>query len=382
MVQSKLTNNSIHLFSFMNKLIEEKKVIDLVSGSTSQNCSKQLLEMASKHLTLGFNNYAPVEGVPELRAAISERVEEVYGYSYNPDKEVTITVSSMQAIYTAITAFVKDEDEVIIFEPYSEFFVPSILLNNGKPVYAQMKAPDFKIEWEDVRKLVTSKTRLIIIESPHNPTGRIMTDNDYAQLQRLTAGTNIIILSCEVNQSILFGENTFSSISQHKKLHDRSLVISSSEALYNTSNWGLAYCLGSEEIMSEFRKLHYYQVHHVNTPLQYVLADFLNSEFPINEISELFRGKRNYFNRLLEGSMYKVLPAQGGVYEFIDYSRVSSEPDITFAERLATEYGVATIPASAFYHEENKYKYLRVCFYQSNENLEQAAERMLKVTPA
>ena len=379
MVQSKLPNTSFDLFSSMSKLIEEKGIIDLVYGNTNQPCSKQLLEKVNKHFTLGFNNYAPVEGVIELRTAISHRVKEVYGCSYNPDKEITITGSAMQAYHTAISALVKDEDEVIIFEPHSEFFIPPILLNNGKPVYVQMKAPNFQINWDDVRKLVTGKTRMIIIESPHNPTGHLMSANDYAQLQKLTAGTNIIILSCEVNQSIIFDQNTLSSISQYEKLYDRSLVISSTEALYNTSNWGLAYCLGTEHIMNEFRKVHFYQIHHVNTPLQYVMADLLNTDFPIDDISESYGGKRNYFNRLLEKSNYSVIPAQGGVYEFIDYSKVSNDPDMVFAEMLALKHGVATIPASAFYHEKNKYKFVRICFSQSNQILEQAAERLLEI---
>lgn len=379
MVQSKLPNTTSSIFSSINNWIEESGAIDMALGKTDFKCSQELLDLATKYFNDGFNNYAPLEGVFPLRRGISQIVSENYGQEYNPKTEVTITAGAIQAIHTAISAIVKDDDEVIIFEPAFESFAPSIILNGGRPVYVKLKAPTFKIDWEELRKMVTSKTRMIILNSPHNPSGSVLSENDMYQLQRLTNGTNIIILSDEIFESIIFDNQVHQSVVRYEKLMERSFVVSSFGPLYNINGWCISYCLAPEKLMREFRKMQQIQVYNVNTPLQYALADYIPGNHSFEEVSELYQGKRNYFNRLLEGSLYEVVHAQGGYFQLLDYSRLSDEPDVEFAERLARDFGVATLPASTFYHEKNRSSYIRVCFAKENSKLEQAADRLLKV---
>jgi methionine aminotransferase len=366
----------------MNELIKEVGAIDMANSRTDFPCSPELIRLGAEYLKSEYNNCAPVEGVLKLREAIAARVKRDYGYPYNPKTEITVTAGSMQAVHTAISTVVKDEDEVIVFEPACESFIPSIILNGGKPVYVQLKLPGFKVDWEDLRRMITSKTRMIIISSPHNPTGSVLSENDMLQLQRLTNGTKIIVLSVEIYESIVFDNITHQSIAYFEKLAERSFIVSSFSPLYNVNGWGLAYCLGPEKLMTEFRKIQNFQVYNANTPFQYALADYLPVSYPSEDVSELYQGKRNYFNRLMGKSLFNVIPAQGGYFQLLDYSKLSDEPDVAFAERLAREYGVATLPVSVFCHEKTKQRYLRICFAKTNETLEKAAACLLKVPSA
>lgn len=290
----------------------------------------------------------------------------------------TSVFSTINALIEDSGAIIKDDDEAIIFEPAFESFAPSITINGGRPVYVTLKAPDFKVEWEELRKMVTSKTCMIIINSPHNPTGTVLSENDLLQLQRLTNGTNIIILSDETFESIIFDHQIHESVARYEKLADRSFVISSFGPVYNINGWGVSYCLAPEKLMKEFRKMQQFQLYNVNTPLQYALAEYMPKNHSFEEVSELYQGKRNYFNRLLGDSLFEVIQAQGGYFQLLDYSKLSDEHDVKFAEHLARNFGIATLPASAFYHEKHKSKYVRVCFAKENIKLEQAAEKLLQ----
>lgn len=379
MVQSKLPNTTTSAFSSISRWIEESGAIDMGIGGTDFKCPQKLIDLASKYFNDGYNNYAPLEGILSLRNEISEIVKANYGQIYDPKTEITITAGTIQAIHTAISTVIKDDDEVIVFEPAFESFAPSIVLNGGRPVYVKLKAPSFKIDWEELRKMVTSKTRMIILNSPHNPTGSVLSENDLFQLQRLTNGTNITILSDEIFESMIFDNQTHQSVSRYEKLLERSFVVSSFGPLYNINGWGISYCLAPEKLMREFRKIHQIQIYNVNAPLQHALAEYLPNNHSFAEVSELYQGKRNYFNRLLEGSLYDVIPAQGGYFQLLDYSKVSDEPDVEFAERLARDFGIATVPASAFYHEKSRLPLIRICFAKENEKLERAAEKLLQV---
>lgn len=379
MVQSKLPNTTRSIFSAVSSLIEETGALDMAIGRIDFPCPEELTELAAGYIKAGNNNYAPLEGIFKLRNEISVRVKEHYGYEFDPKTEVTITAGTIQAIHTVISTVVKDDDEVIVFEPAFESFVPSIILNGGKPVYVQLKTPGFKIDWEELRKMISTKTRMIILNSPHNPSGSVLSENDMQQLQRLTNGTNITILSDEIFESIIFDNQKHQSIARFPKLIERSFIISSFGPLYNINGWGISYCLAPEKLMAEFRKVQQIQIYNVNTPLQYALADYLPRNYSFEDVSELYQGKRNYFNRLLENSLYTVLPAQGGYFQLIDYSKISDEPDAVFADRLARDFGIATLPISAFYHEKTKARYIRVCFAKENSKLELAAERLLQV---
>ncbi len=381
MALSKLSNTKENIFSSVNKLVTETGAIDLSLGKTDFPCPEKLADLAATYIRSGYNNYAPHEGIIELRDVISARVKRMYNHFYNPETEITITAGNVQAIMTAISTTVKDEDEVILFEPAYESYAPAISINGGRPVYVALKQPNFHIDWEEVRKMVSSKTRMIIINSPHNPTGSVLTDADLIQLQRLTNGTNIVILSDEVFESIVFDNNTHQSVARYEKLAERSFIVSSFGPVFNINGWGLAYILAPEKLMNEFRRIQQFQIYNVNTPLQYALSEYLQTEDSLRDVSEMYQGKRNYFNRLLNDSKFKVVPSQGSYFEILDYSNISDESDADFTYRLATEYGVGVIPVSAFLHEKNKLKMLRICFAKSNETLEKAAER-LRLVPS
>jgi len=380
MSQSKLQNTKGSIFSAVNKLVIETGAIDLSLGKTDFPCPEKLADLAATYIRSGYNNYAPHEGISELREVISARVKSIYNHTYNPETEITITAGNVQAIMTAISSVVKDEDEVILFEPAYESYAPAIAINGGRPVYVALKQPDFHIDWEEVRKMVTSKTRMIIINSPHNPTGTVLAESDLIQLQRLIIGTNIVVLSDEVFESIVFDNTTHQSVAKFEKLADRSFIVSSFGPVFNINGWGLAYILAPEKLMNEFRRIQQFQIYNVNTPLQYALSEYLLTEDSKKDISELYQGKRNYFNRCMGGSLFKIIPSQGSYFEILDYSAISDESDVDFTYRLATEFGVGVIPVSAFLHEKNKLKMVRICFAKNNETLEMAAERFRLVS--
>jgi len=379
MALSKSINIKGSIFSTVNKLVTETGAIDLSLGKTDFPCPEKLADMAAMYIRSGYNNFAPHEGIIELREVISERVQGMYNHLYNPETEITITAGPIQAIMTAISTSVKDEDEVILFEPAYESYAPAISLNGGRPVYVALKQPNFHIDWEEVRKMITSKTRMIILNSPHNPTGAVLTESDLIQLQHLTNGTNITILSDEVFESIVFDNNTHQSVSKFEKLANRSFVVSSFGPVFNINGWGLAYILAPEKLMNEFRRIQQFQIYNVNTPLQYALSEYLRTEDSKKDISEMYQGKRNYFNRLMGDSLFRIIPSQGSYFEVLDYSAISDESDVDFTFRLASEYGVGVIPVSAFLHEKNKLKLVRICFAKNNETLEKAAERLRMV---
>ncbi len=381
MPQTKLIVTKGSIFSAVNKLVIETGAIDLSLGKTDFPCPEKLANLAATYIRSGYNNFAPHEGISELRAVISARVKSLYKRSYNPETEITITAGPVQAIMTAISSVVKDEDEVILFEPAYESYAPAIASTGARPVYVALKLPDFHIDWEEVRKMVTSKTRMIILNSPHNPTGSVLSESDLIQLQKLINGTNIVVLSDEVFESIVFDNSTHQSVSKFDKLAERSFVVSSFGPVFNINGWGLAYILGPEKLMNEFRRIQQFQIYNVNTPLQYALSEYLLTEDSKKDISEMYQGKRNYFNRLLGGSLFKIIPSQGSYFEILDYSAISDESDADFTYRLATEFGVGVIPVSAFMHEKNKQKMVRICFAKNNETLELAAER-LRLVPS
>jgi methionine aminotransferase len=381
MALTKLPNTKGSIFSIVNKLVSETGAIDLSLGKTDFPCPEKLADLAATYIRSGYNNYAPHEGISELREVISSRVKRLYNHTYNPETEITITAGPIQAIMTAISSTIKDEDEVILFEPAYESYAPAVSINGGRPIYVALKQPNFHIDWEEVRKMITSKTRMIIINSPHNPTGAVLTDSDLIQLQHLVQGTNIVILSDEVFESIVFDNYTHQSVSRYEKLAARSMIVSSFGPVFNINGWGLAYILAPEKLMNEFRRIQQFQIYNVNTPLQYALSEYLQTEESMNDISEMYQGKRNYFNRLLNDSLFKIVPSQGSYFEILDYSNISDESDVDFTFRLASEFGVGVIPVSAFLHEKNKLKMVRVCFAKNNETLEKAAER-LRLVPS
>ncbi len=382
MVQPKILNSNGSLFSQMNNLSDRPGIIDMAVGKSEFPCPPALIESASKYIRLGYNNFAPMEGIPALRNEIAARMKALYGQSYNPETEINITAGHIQAITTAISSVVTEDDEVIVFEPASESYVPAILMNGGRPKFISLKLPDFHIDWEELRKIISSKTRMIIVNSPHNPTGAVLSDEDMAQLQKITNGTNIVILSDEIFESFVYDNKKHQSMARYEKLVKRSFIVSSFGPAYNVYGWGIASCAAPENMMRDFRNIHQFQVFNANTPLQYALAEFIGNDESYHETAEIFQGRRNYFKRLMADSHFGITPSQGSYFQTIDYSGLSDEKDTDFAFRLLNEYGLATMPYSAFFHEKTKLKMVRLCFAKTNETLEKAAEILRSVSPS
>ena len=379
MVSSKIPTSKKSTFTTILGIAEEVNAIDLAIPMSNLICPDKLIELVSKNMRLGYNDYSPAEGVEQLRAQIINLINRQNSTSFNPETDITITAGPAQAMTTAISTFVKDGDEVIIFEPVQESYAPFIELNGGRPIFVNLKMPDFRIDWEEVKKLVTSKTKMIIINNPQNPIGRIFSEEDIDQLKRMTNGTRLVILSNEVFDHIVFDGLKFHSLASIPDLAAKSLIVSSFGPVFNITGWGIGYIFGSGKLMSEFRKIQQFQGFSVNTPAQFALAEFLQDGPDFDAICETYHIKRDLFISLLKGSNFELVPTHSTFYQILDYSKISDEPDIDFATRLLLEYGVATIPFSAFQHEKTKNQLVRICFAKPDEVLEEAAKKLKKV---
>ncbi len=378
-MQSKIPNLKSVPFSLINDLVIEKGALDMAVKKSDPPCPDQLLDLVHKYMLKGYADISPLEGILPLRKIISDMQARKSGYAYNPITEVTVSSNRNQAAFTVISALIREGDEVMVIEPTSTLYAPAITLNGGRPVYIKPSAPDFQIDWNEVRMLISAKTRMIIIDSPNNPSGKVLSEDDMLQLQRLINGTNIFVLSDETFSDVVFDEVTHHSAASFEKLRARSFIISVLGGPLNMNSWGISYCLAPELLTLEYRKMQQVQLLSVNTPLQYAMVEYLSENNNFDKLYTIFQGKRNYFNRLMANSLYKVIPSHGGCFELLDYSRVSDEDDVTFAKRLLEDYGIATVPISAFYHENIKHKLIRVCIAKENKDLEKAAEILLKV---
>lgn len=376
---SKLPKIGTSIFAVMSGLANQTSAINLSQGFPDFDCSAELISLVNKFMKKGFNQYAPMPGIPALREIIAEKTEALYGIKYDVEKEITITAGATQGIYTAISALVHEGDEVIVFEPAYDSYVPAILVNGGIPVYVELKAPDYYIEWDDVKKLINQRTRMIILNSPHNPTGAVIKKTDIQRLEKLTNNTEIIILSDEVYEHIIFDGNTHLSLSSFPKLAERTIVINSFGKVFHTTGWKTGYVVAPEKLMNEYRKVHQFVVFAVNTPIQYALAEFLKKKESYTELPAFYQQKRDYFNKLLSGSRFSLIPSKGTYFQLLSYDKISEEKEYDFAVRVTKEHGVATIPVSAFYHKFNENRVLRVCFAKSESTLEVAAEKLCKI---
>ncbi len=380
LVKSKLPAAGTTIFTVMSALANEHKAINLSQGFPNFEMSDELISLVCHFMKKGMNQYAPMQGLMSLREAIAEKMEGIYGMKYNPETEITITSGGTQAIYTAIAAMIHEGDEVVVMEPAYDCYVPAIELNGGLPVYVQLTAPDYSIDWNAVKKVVNSRTKMIMINTPQNPTGAVMTENDMKELEKITDGTDIIILSDEVYEHIIFDGLRHESVCRYPRLAERSFIIFSFGKTYHATGWKMGYCLAPANLSAEFRKVHQFIVFCANTPIQHALAEYMRKKEKYNELPRFYQEKRDYFIRLIQGSKFKFRPASGSYFQLLDYSAITKEKDTGFAKRMTQEFGVASIPISVFYHEPVDNNLLRFCFAKTNDTLEQAAERLLKIS--
>lgn len=378
-VQSKLPDVGITIFTVMSKLADEHSAINLSQGFPDFDVDPKLLDLVDKYMRAGYNQYAPMQGVAALRAGIAEKTQQLYEAAYDPATEITVTSGATEALFAAITAVVQTGDEVIVLEPAFDCYVPAIELNGGIPVFVKYRFPDYHIDWDDVKRAITSKTRLIILNSPHNPTGAVLSSADIAALKRITRDTDVLIVSDEVYEHIIFDGRVHESMARHPELAQRSFVISSFGKTYHTTGWKIGYCLAPEPLSAEFQRVHQFLTFASNTPIQHAYAEFMQNKDAYLKLAEFYQQKRDTFLALLEPSRFKPIPCRGTYFQMLDYSAISAEPEAAFAQRLTVEHGVASIPPSVFYHDSEDHRVLRFCFAKKDETLERAAEKLCKI---
>ena len=378
-IHSKLPKVRTSIFTKMSQLSNQENAVNLSQGFPDFNCDLRLVELVTKYMRNGQNQYAPMAGVLRLREKIAEKTLALYGTAYHPESEITITAGATQAIYTAIASVVNEDDEVIIFTPAYDCYEPAIELNGGKAVYVLLTAPDYKVNWNQVKKLINQRTKMIIINTPHNPTGTILTENDLQQLEKLLVNTDIIVLSDEVYEHIIFDQQQHQSVARFPMLAERSFIISSFGKTYHTTGWKVGYCLAPKELMAEFRKAHQYIIFSVNTPVQLAYADYMDDQDAYLSLGNFYERKRDIFTAAISNSRFKILPSAGTYFQLLSYDSISEEKDTDFAVHLIKEYKIASIPVSVFYNIANDQKVLRFCFAKSEETLAQAAEIINKI---
>jgi methionine transaminase len=378
-IKSKMPKQDTSIFAVMSALALEYKAINLSQGFPDFHISAELINLVNKYMKKGKNQYAPMTGIPELREQISLKVESLYGTKFDIQKEINITAGATQALHTAIAATINEGDEVIVFEPAYDSYVPVVKMHGGIVKFAQLKLPDYHIDWNEVMKLISSRTRMIIINSPHNPTGSILSDTDLKMLDKLTRNTDILILSDEVYEHLIFDGNRHESICRYPELAQRSYVVGSFGKTFHATGWKLGFILAPENLMDEFRKAHQFVVFACNTPIQYAIAEYMQDKSVYRELGSFYQQKRDRFLELIRGSKFNVIPSYGTYFQLLEYSRITDEPEIDFAIRMTKEYKLASIPVSVFYHKNTDNKVLRFCFAKKEETLNKAAEIICKI---
>ncbi|PTQ94921.1 2-keto-4-methylthiobutyrate aminotransferase [Mucilaginibacter yixingensis] len=378
-VTSKLPHTGTTIFTVMSALAQEVGAINLSQGFPDYDCPPELVAQVCEAMQRGQNQYAPMAGLIELREQIAQKVERLYGATYNPDTEVTVTAGGTQAIFTAISAVIHPNDEVIIFEPAYDSYAPTIRLMGGVVKSLELEPPNYRIPWDMVRRLITNRTRMIILNTPQNPTATILHQEDIDQLVALVKNQDIMILSDEVYEHLVYDGNRHQSMALHPELRDRSFITVSFGKLFHNTGWKLGYCLAPAKLMQEFRKIHQYLVFSVNTPMQAGIAAYLKDENTYLGLASFFQQKRDHFRAGLEQTRFKLLPCEGSYFQCVSYGHMSSEKDTDLAIRLTKEFKVASIPVSVFYNRGTDHHILRFCFAKRQETLDNAVERLIKV---
>ena len=377
---TKLPKVGTTIFSVMSQMAAEHNAINLSQGFPDFDGPSALLEAVGRYIAQGANQYAPMTGVPALREQIAQKVALLYGREVSVDHEITVTSGATEALFAAIAAVVRADDEVIIFDPAYDSYEPAIELNGAKAVRLQLQAPDFRVNWDEVSAQITDKTRLIILNSPHNPTGTTLGADDLERLAELVEGTDILLLGDEVYEHIVFDNAPHHSLLTHAQLYERSFVVSSFGKTYHTTGWKVGYCVAPPALSVELRKVHQYLTFSTSTPMQLALADIMRDEPQhVSELPAFYQHKRDLFCDLIQPSRFKFTPTSGTYFQCVDYSAISDLPDVEFCKWLIEKAGVAAIPVSVFCEAPPAIRLVRFCFAKSDETLRAAAERICAI---
>jgi methionine aminotransferase len=378
-IESKLPSVGTTIFATMSALALEHKAINLGQGFPDFPMSEELIELVAKAMREQHNQYAPMAGWLPLREAIAEKISYLYQSIVHPDTDITITPGGTYALYTSFTTILQPGDEVIVFEPAYDCYIPAIELNGAKAVRISLVHPHYNIDWHQVRAAITTKTRAILINTPHNPTGAVWSEEDIASLRALVTGTNIIIISDEVYEHLIFDGHKHCSILRYPDLFSRSIVCFSFGKVYNCTGWKMGYAVAPASLMKEFRKVHQFNCFSCHSPVQVALAEFLRQREPYLLLGSDMQARRDSFVALMKDTRFDLLPSFGSYFILATYDRISQEGDKDFAIRLTREFGVTPIPVSAFYADGQDNKVLRFCFSKKYETLEIAADRLRAV---
>ncbi|MDY6800195.1 MAG: aminotransferase class I/II-fold pyridoxal phosphate-dependent enzyme [Bacteroidota bacterium] len=376
MIKSKFINTGKDIFALIAELTNNSEIINLAKASTDFLCPEELKKLAIKFLQNDYNHYAHTDGVFELRDAIAQQIAERFNINFNPSNEVIITAGATQAIYTTISTFITEGDEVVLFEPACKSYVSAIESNGGRPVFVQLKHPEYSIDWEAAQKIINTRTKLIIVNSPHNPTGTLFSENDIAQLQKITNGTKINILSDESFENIIYGSKKHISVLSNTNLAEKSIVVSSLGKTFNVPGWKIGYCLAGEKLMAQIRKKQQFQINAVNTPLQYAFAEYLNKGFDKNELLKEYDENRKLVSQIFYESPFEFIPSQSTYFQLLSYNNVCDLKDTEFVQKIMDNYGVALFPMSVFYHDYVDHKMVGLNFALNKEVLIEAANRL------
>jgi len=375
-LRSKLPAVGTTIFTVMSKLAADVGAINLSQGFPDFDCDPALVDAVARHMREGRNQYAPMQGVPALRQAVAATLEALYGAAYDPDGEITITSGGTEAIFDAVAALVHSGDEAIVFEPCYDSYVPAIEVNGGRAVVVSLRYPDYRVPWDEVRAAISPRTRMIVLNSPHNPTATILSESDMTELTRIVDDSGVTILSDEVYEHIIFDGARHESMARYPALRAHSFIVGSFGKTYHVTGWKVGYVAAPAALSAEFRKVHQFVTFSTNTPVQHALAEFLADGRGYPGLSAFYQRKRDLFLALIEGSRWKPLLSRGTYFQLLDYSAITDETDMDFALRLTREHGVASIPTSAFLYTQTAPPVLRFCFAKKDETLESAATRL------
>ena len=376
---SRLPNVGTTLFTVMSALASERGAVNLGQGFPDFDCDTRIVEAVARAKREGHNQYPPMAGVAALREAIASKIETIHGRAYDPQTEITVTAGATQALLTAILATVHPGDEVVVLEPTYDSYLPSIELAGGKPVFVTLEAPDYAIDFDRLAAAITPRTRLILVNTPHNPTGTVWHAQDMQRLEALVRGTNVLILSDEVYEHMVYDGAPHESVARYPELARRSFIVSSFGKTFHVTGWKVGYVAAPAELTAEFRKVHQFNVFTVNTPMQAGLAEYLADPAPYETLPAFYQRKRDFFRDGLAGTRFKLLPCEGTYFQCVDYSAISDLPEAEFSKWLTTEIGVAAIPVSAFYHEPRESGVVRFCFAKREATLATALERLARL---
>ena len=377
--RSKLPSTGVSIFAVMSRLAEEHGAINLSQGFPDFDCDPELVDTVVRHMRAARNQYAPMPGVPALREALATKIERLYGRRYDPASEILITSGATEALFSTLTALVHPGDEVLLFQPAYDSYLPAVELSGGIPRFVTLRPPDYRIDWDEVRRAVSPRTRVIVLNTPRNPTGMILDADDVRQLEQILEGTDAIVVSDEVYEHIVFDGARHESMARYPALAARAVVISSFGKTYHTTGWKVGYCAAPQPLAAEIQRVHQFVTFAVNTPVQYAYAEFVMRDPLCASLAPFYQRKRDHFLGLVAESRFRPLPCRGTYFQMLDYSAITDEDDAGFALRLIREHGVAAIPVSPFLQDERPGPVLRFCFAKRDETLERAAERMCRI---